>query len=271
MVKILKKEGNAITLQVTMNLDGLMLEMEDQIQDYVNQVGAVATNEALSRFDTAGAPIQLGSVKMTAFKKKQKKDYETPYGRVSIERYVYQTSKGGKVYCPLDERARIIISSTPKFGQMISYKYASLSARELCEDLEQNHSRHITRGFVQNVSDTIGAIAQATEESFDYSVPEFSDPISTVSVSLDGTTMLMKKDGYREAMTGNLSLYNNEGERMHTIYIGSAPEYGKNTFMNHLQQEIDKIKKKYPSANYVGIGDGAATNWSFLEPNTEGC
>lgn len=269
MVSILKKEGNTITLQVSMSLEGSMLEMENQIQHYVNQVGTVATNEALSRFDTSGAPIQLGSIKMTAFKKKQKKDYETPYGRVSLERHVYQTSKGGRVYCPLDERARIIISSTPKFGQMISYKYASLSARELCEDLEQNHSRHITRGFVQNVSDTIGTIAQATEETFDYSVPEFSDPISTVSVSLDGTCVLMKKGGYREAMTGNLSLYNNEGERLHTVYIASAPEHGKNTFTNHLQKEIDKIKNKYPSANYVGISDGASTNWSFLEPNTE--
>ena len=37
-----------------------------------------------------------------------KKKYQTPYGVVAIERYTYQTSKGGKVWCPLEEQARII-------------------------------------------------------------------------------------------------------------------------------------------------------------------
>ena len=63
--------------KVTMELKCSMLEKEDQIQRYVNQVGVVATNEALARFETTGAPIQMGSVKMTAFKKKQKKEYNS--------------------------------------------------------------------------------------------------------------------------------------------------------------------------------------------------
>jgi hypothetical protein len=38
----------------------------------------------------------------------QLKKYHTPYGLVEITRYTYQTSQGGKVWCPLEERARII-------------------------------------------------------------------------------------------------------------------------------------------------------------------
>ena len=186
-----------------------------------------------------------------------------------LDRNIYQTSSGGKTYCPLDDQARIIVSSTPKFAQMISYKYSSLSAREVSEDLAENHSRHVTRGFIQNVADTIGSIAQATEESFDYIIPELSEAVSTVSVSLDGTCVLMKQEGYREAMTGNISLYNKEGERMHTIYLGAAPEYGRESFINRLQVEVDKVKKKYIDARYIGIADGAASNWIFLEPNTK--
>jgi hypothetical protein len=269
MAEIINRSENEITIQVKIKLSGSMLEMENQIQRGLNEAGIVATVEALTRFETTGAPIQIGSVKMTALKKKQKKEYETPYGSVILERNLYQSSQGGKTYCPLDDHARIIVSSTPKFAQMISYKYASLSAREVSEDLEENHSRHIARGFVQNVADTIGTIAQATEETFEYVTPDLPEPVSTVSVSLDGTCILMKNDGYREAMTGNVSLYNDKGDRMHTIYLGAAPEHGKATFLDRLQQEVDKVKKKYVDANYIGIADGAVSNWNFLEPNTK--
>ena len=62
--------------------------------------------------------------------------------------------------------------------------------------------------------------------------------------------------------------YNASGERLHTIYIGAAPEYGKELFLQRLQGEVDKTKKKYPKAKYVGIADGAAINWTFLAANT---
>lgn len=115
----------------------------------------------------------------------------------------------------------------------------------------------------------MGAIAQASEEPWDYEVPKSKDNVAIVSISLDGTMMLMVKNGYREAMTGNISLYNFDGERLHTIYVGAAPEYGKSIFLERLQREIDRIKQKYPDALYVGIADGAANNWKFLGPNTE--
>jgi hypothetical protein len=34
------------------------------------------------------------------------------------------------------------------------------------------------------------------------------------------------------AMTGTISLYDKNGERLHTIYVGAAPEYGKQHFLN---------------------------------------
>ena len=46
-----------------------------------------------------------------------------------------------------------------------------------------------------------------------------------VVVSLDGAYILMREDGYREAMVGNISLYDVAGKRQHTVYIGEAPEY----------------------------------------------
>jgi hypothetical protein len=201
---------------------------------------------------------------------------------------------------------------------------------------------------VQQTADIVGSIAQATEEAWEYEIPTQVEPVSTISLSLDGTCMLMYKTdkddptirnankeqliadfniavnkttadtdifkiiheniiadghkpdcistkiikkiihgeidtldkllddmhnfepgGYREAMTGNLSLYDPDGERLHTIYLGATPEYGKARFLSRLQEEINKIKKKYPDALYIGLADGAANNWEFLNPNTQ--
>ena len=70
-------------------------------------------------------------------------------------------------------------------------------------------------------------------------------------------------------MVGTVSLYDSEGERQHTIYLGAAPEYGKKTFLERLAREIERAKKNYPEAKFVGIADGAETNWKFLEKQTE--
>lgn len=268
MANIISSNGEEITVQFKVKLSGTMLEMEQAIQEGINEAGCIITKEALMKFESSGAPIQIGSVKMTS-KGKVKKEYETPYGTVELERHVYQTSKGGKVFCPLDDKARIIVHSTPKFAKMITYKYASLSAKDVACDLEENHSRHVARGFIQNITDYVGAIAESTEEQWDYELPKQDASVKNISVSLDGTCILMKNEGYREAMTGNISLYDASGERLHTIYVGAAPEYGKALFLERLQNEVDKIKKKYPKANYIGIADGAASNWIFLEANTK--
>ena len=67
----------------------------------------------------------------------------------------------------------------------------------------------------------------------------------------------MREEGYREAMVGNLSLYDVEGNRRHILYPGEAPEYGKGTFFKRLEKEIATVRKHYPDALYLGIADRA--------------
>jgi len=204
---------------------------------------------------------------MTA-RNKDNKTHQTPYGSVQLERYVYQSSKGGRIYCPLEHNARIIQGATPKFAQQISHKYSNMNAPAVCRDLEENHHRKIAHSYLQDVSDWVGGIAQAKEELWEYAIPPLNEAITTAVVSLDGAYVLMRDDGYREAMVGNISLYDVTGKRQHTVYIGEAPEYGKGTFFQRLEKEIATVKKHYPDALYLGIADGAKNNWSFLEQYT---
>ena len=267
MAKVVAYEGNELTLQVTVKISGSLMEMENAILDGCNEMGSLATAEALQKFDTDGSPIKLGEVKMTV-RDKTNKTYQTPYGGVLIQRNVYQSSKGGKIYCPLENKAQIIRGATPKFAQQISHKYANMNAPAVCQDLKENHHRKIAHSYLQDVSDWVGSIAQAKEEVWDYATPTLNEAISTVVVSLDGAFILMREEGYREAMVGNISLYDVTGKRQHTVYLGEAPEYGKGTFLHRLEKEISRIKKQYPDALYLGIADGAKNNWTFLEKHT---
>lgn len=155
--------GTTVTLTVEINLNGSMLAMEGDIQHALNEAGLVATAQALTRFDSDGSPIVLGDVKWTT-KGQQPKGYQTPYGEVSIERHVYQRAGGGKTYCPLEPAARILVTSTPKFAQQVSSKYTQGSSGDVQRDLADNHGRVVARSYLQNISEAVGAIAQAKEE-----------------------------------------------------------------------------------------------------------
>ena len=219
--------------------------MEESILSACNDVGCIATEEALKKFDVDGSPIVIGDIKLTS-KGAFSKTYQTPYGEIDVKRHVYQTSRGGKTYCPLEMAARIIRDTTPRFAKILSNKYARMPAPELIGDLEDNHGRKIAISFLQNVADEVASIAQLKEESWEYVIPEMKAEIKIVVASLDGAHLLMHEHGYRESMVGTISLYNYEGERQHTIYIGASPEYGKAVFLQRLEDAISLSSCLYP-------------------------
>ena len=265
---VVARSQTSFTVQVEIPYGSSMLDFEQTIQERLNQAGVVATQEALQQFDTDGSPITVGPVKFTS-KGQLPKEYQTPYGVATVARHVYQSPQGGKTYCPLDREARIVVSSTTRFAKMIAHKYAEFGAGRVLLDLEENHGRKVARSFVQNVAHAVATVALAQEESWEYALPEMEQPVSTITLGLDGTCLLMCEDGWREAMVGTIGFYDKARERQHTIYMAATPEYGKATFLNRPEQEIERVKASYPQARYVGIADGARGNWEFLDPRTE--
>ena len=266
-VKILSSDTDGLVLEINIPLGTVMLNGEERIEQALNEAGSVASGELLKRFDTDGSAIQVGDTKLTS-KGQLEKTYQTPYGETRINRHVYQTAQGGSTYCPLECNARIIQNATPKLAKILSHKYSKLSVDEVKADLSSNHGRQLSRGYIQNVSEMVGMLAQAKEESWHYQTPALEAAVATVSIGLDGTTIYLRDEGYRETMVGTVALYDDEGERLHTTYIGAPPEYGKNTFMTRLAREIEHVKQLYPDALYIGVADGAADNWPFLNQYT---
>src|SRR5512135_2084926 len=265
---IVARSATGFTIQIEIPYGPSMRDAEETIQQRLNDAGTLANAEILQRFDTDGSPIRVGDTKLTS-KGKLLKEYQTPYGVAPVGRHVYQSSRGGKTFCPLDRAARIVGSSTPKFAKMVSFKYAEFGSTRVIKDLAEDHGRPVARCYVQNVADAVAAVALAKEEDWEYASPELEGPTATITIGMDGTCLLLCEDGWRETMIGTIGFYDRQGERQHTIYLGATPEYGRATFLDRLEREICRVKAAYPQARYVGLADGAKGNWTFLERHTE--
>ena len=151
---------------------------------------------------------------------------------------------------------------------LLAHKYGEGSAGRVVEALRLNHNRAVAKAYVQTVTDAVAAVAMAKEEQWNYQVP-LAAAVKTIGVGIDGTCLLMCHDGWLEAMVGTISLYDQTGERLHTIYMGATPEYGKKTFFKRMENEIAKVSAAFPTALKVGVADGAKSNWPFLTQHTE--
>ena len=183
---------------------------------------------------------------------------------------MYQSSRGGKVYVPMDVDSRLLQNATPRFAKLLTNKYAQMSAEGVETDLRDNHGRQVSSHYIQEVFSALGDVLRDRELEWEYTLPDFGEQeVSHVGIGRDGTTTHILGMGYKETMAGTISFYNKAGNRLTTIYLGCAPEKGKGTFDGLFRREIEIVKKRFGQATYVGIADGAIDNWTFLAPLTE--
>jgi hypothetical protein len=266
--RIVEKTDSYVGVMIKIPYGQNMLMTEENIQQSMNEGGKLATECALSRYDTDGSPITVAKIRYTS-KGLSGKYYQSPYGDVYVQRHVYQNSSGGSTFCPLDNDADIIVSTTPKFAKMVSSKYSRNASTDVQRDLNENHSRYVARSYIQNISQSVSEIVES-RPSWTYSIPVDPRLVYLIAICLDGTCMLLSDGKYRQAMVGSISLYNFNGERLYTRYTAMPPEYGKGRFYETFIRDIESVKKLYPNVNNcIGVADGAADNWTFLQAHTQ--
>jgi hypothetical protein len=247
-----------------------MLESELNLQAMSNQANALAAGECLKGFDTDGSPIVIGGRTFTS-KGSEPKNYQTPYGPVSVRRHVYQSSFGGATYCPMEFCARVVRTATPLLAKQASFKLAVMNSNNAIADFRQSGLK-IARSYLKNLAADVASIVDEKQDDWQY-VPSteelgFGKRVKTVSLGVDGTCALFCAEGYREVMVGTLALYDEDGKRLHTTYVAQAPEYGKETFFAKMDREVEIMKGRFPEARWVGIADGAHSHWPWLEEKT---
>lgn len=252
-----------------------MLAQEERLMEALNAVGRAGARHMLGGFDTAGQPLTQAGRTWTT-KGKVAKIYETPWGEVMLERHLYQNSSGGATFCPLEGAARITGgTATPHLARSLSHKYANNNARAIVRDLEENHGRKLAPSYVADIAQAVAeAAAQPVVENNAHAAQSPPEQVSSAALSLDGTCALFCQDGFKQCMVGTIALYDAEGQRLETIYLGQAPEMGKGEFLKRLDEEWQRVCKRYPEARRVAISDGARdyepwlagrTTWQILD------
>jgi hypothetical protein len=265
------KNDDEIVIELRIPRGHSFLQCEELIQDSLNEAGKVATKTSLEDFDTDGSPIVVAGVKLSAKREKVSKKYQSPHGEFAVERYVYQGTAGGATEVPLECNARIIASSTPRWARVVSSKYSAGNAGAAARDIWESHRLEVSRCFIQDLSTAVAAQVRAKEQRWD-TAREGAEPtvldVATVAIGIDGTCMLFCGGDYRQAMVGTIAFSDAAGERLHTTYVAAAPEYGKATFLARMDTEIARVKRRYASARYVGVTDGATDFLPWLRGHT---
>jgi len=276
--KVQANEDGTLTISITLPAGSdkvSMLAQEERLMEALNAVGRAGALHMLKGFDTQGQPLCDGQRKWTT-KGKVAKFYETPWGEVMLERHLYQHSGGGATFCPLDSAARIVGgSASPHLARSLGHKYANDNARAVVRDLEENHARKLAPSYVADIAKAIAdAAGEPVLEQNAHAPQSAPAEVHSVVLGLDGTCALFCKEGFKQCMVGTVALYDGEGERLETIYLGQAPQMGKAEFLDRLDGEWRRVCQRYPEARRVALSDGARdyepwlaarTGWQILD------
>jgi hypothetical protein len=196
--------------------------------------------------------------------------YQTLFGQVSLSRHLYQTSAGGPTICPLEVNCQMRFgSATPMLAEVASFKLASATPGEVETDLAKSHGLKLSDTYLREIGQQVGQIAIEKRIKWKAPIAEQTAPVETVASGVDGTTMPLVGEDYKEAMCGTIALYSNdedeEGKRLTTEYHGAMPEAGKTGFATNFAARVTQVLMQFPMALHVCLGDGAKWNWEFFQ------
>jgi len=78
-----------------------------------------------------------------------------------VERHLYQSSTGGLTICPLEQQCQMRFgSATPRLAEMVSFKLASQTAREVEDDFAKCHGVLLSDTYLRELGDHVGRLAR---------------------------------------------------------------------------------------------------------------
>jgi hypothetical protein len=264
------QDAKPLTLTVTgVDWDDLkgssFYQGEQQVQHLLNRNGHELTRQLLA--GKVRRPPSLQHAGQRWYRKADSSGHSlTLSGPVSVLRPTYQTSSGGETFCPLEGDCQLAFgAATPLLAELVSFKLSALTAREVQQDLVKTHGLDLSASFLQQTAQRVGAVAVDKATTWQLSGPEPAQAVAVVATGLDGTTMPLVDEDYKEAMCGTIALYDEAGERLTTEYLGALPEAGKTTFTTLFTTRVSAVLTRYPQALHVVLADGALWNWQLVE------
>ena len=192
--------------------------------------------------------------------------YLTLLGEISLKRGIYQSNKAKHSICPLEQKLRFI-NDYVSFAatEYICYSMASMTLMELVRHCEKWTLMKPSEGTVKRVLEYIGQFLEASDFLDKVrSKQTVSEEAVTLAMSMDSTSILIKREGWQHAVAATVSTYDIQGDRLDTVYIGRMPEKGKTQAKGLLEKEVEALMAIHDFNHIVCIADGARELWQYF-------
>jgi hypothetical protein len=88
-----------------------------------------------------------------------------------------------------------------------------------------------------------------------------------LAVGRDGGHLPLRGDGYHEGSVGTLAVYDRQGKRRGTVYLGRMPEAGQTTLTRQMTQVIEEVLRRWtgPPPRLAYVTDGGQHEEDYYE------
>ncbi len=248
------------------SFDGANIQLiEKKFYKTIGEAGAYGLNELFIRNDKKDHAILYDGQKHYR-KYITTGRYLTLLGEISLKRGIYQSNKSNQSICPLEQKLKFINDYVSfAAAEYICYSLATMTLSEFIKYCRKWALMKPSDGTVRKVLDYVGQFLEKSDFLTDIQSEEkVSSNAVTLAMSIDATSVNIRKEGWRHAAAATVSTYDIEGNRLDTVYIGRMPETGKKLIKLLLENEIQNKMSKHKFKNIVCIADGARELWRFF-------
>jgi len=246
--------------------DGASIRIvEREFIETIGQSGTRGLSELFTCNDESGKAIVHGGRKHYR-KYLAMGRYLTLLGEISVRRGIYQSNKESRSICPLERKLRFINDYVSfAAAEYICYSLASMTLAEFVKHCQKWTLMKPSEGTVRRVLDYVGHFLEACDFlAMIRSEEKVPEEAVTLTMSIDSTSIQIRREGWRHATAATVSTYDAQGNRLDTVYIGRMPETGKTKAKRMLETEVEGRMAKQKFKYIVCIADGARDLWRYF-------
>jgi hypothetical protein len=239
--------------------------VEKQFIETIGQSGICGLSELFATNDESRKAIVHGGRKHYR-KYLAMGRYLTLLGEIRVRRGIYQSNQENRSICPLELRLRFINDYVSfAAAEYICYSLASMTLGEFVKHCQKWALMKPSEGTVRRVLDYVGHFLEASGFLAMIRSGEIvPEEAVTLAMSIDSTSVQIRKEGWRQATAATVSIYDAQGIRLDTVYIGRMPEGEKTKAKRMIEEEVEARMAKQRFKYIVCIADGARDLWRYF-------
>lgn len=231
-------------------------DLENQLRACLREAGRSLLEYTLAELESdsrAQAPARITFQRETyRLRYRQPKTIYSSFGPLEYSRYRYEACEPGEPSIfPLDLLLGLEAHlATPALAERVGRLAVDHEQRQVLAALARNHgvcwSVSTLRKVTASLADGFASFREAAQVKkacswLDLAFRSKGRHRPVLAVGRDGIMIPMRQQGYKEASTATLAIFDRRRKRLGTLYLGYMPEPGQQTMTCQLTALIEKV------------------------------